>query len=320
MSSAIKNNFPKSKVVIHFGPERYQNTFQSLAPLKKEIKTQLTLAPKIVIKPNLVTLRPERKAAITHPDAIRAILDFIIPLCKKNAQILIAEECATGSTQEAFRNFGYNALAREYPLTLYFLENDPVIPVRVYSKELKRDLVQHVYKIFLDDSFIISVGPAKTHDSVIVTLSLKNIVISALQEKYKTGRANFHQGPKALNLTIATLAQRIHPDLSVIDAFEVMEGNGPTAGSLVPMHLAVASRDFLAADSMMTRLMGFDPKEIGYLHYCHQKGLGKMELVDLEIESNVDWRKHIHYCKPHLTYFFQKRWKIPKSKSRKLPS
>jgi len=201
-------------------------------------------------------------------------------------------------------------LQKKYKIELCDLSKDKVVPVKIYSKTLKKDLKQHVFKTFLDSDFIISVGPPKTHDSVIVTLSLKNIVIGGLAEKYKTGKENFHQGPKALNLSIARLAKVIHPDLSVIDGFVSMEGNGPTNGEIVNTKLALVSLDFLAADSLMTRIMGFDPEEIGYLHYCGKLNLGKMKLSDLKILGNTNWQKNIRKFKPHLTYFLQKRWKM----------
>jgi len=37
----------------------------------------------------------------------------------------------------------------------------------------------------------------------------------------------------AVNFNMANLAQRLHPDLAVIDGYEGMEGNGPTLGTPV---------------------------------------------------------------------------------------
>lgn len=301
----------KSTVCIISSPKRQENIKKVLSLLSAQIKREIEKKKKIVIKPNLVTWRADRKGANTHPEALRAVLESIIPLKPKGVKMIIAEECASSNTREVFKTFGYDKIANEYNVDLFALEEDDFVTTHLYSKSLKRDLVQHIYKTFLDkNNFILSIGPPKTHDAVILTLSLKNVVIAAIKEKYKTGKTNFHQGPRALNLSIAALAKHIKPNLAVIDAFEAMEGNGPTAGNLVPLHLALASLDFLAADSMMARLMGFDPQNIGYLFYCHQKKLGKMDLDQINILSNTIWQKHQKRFQPHMTYFFQKRWRI----------
>lgn len=294
------------------GNNRYSNVKKALETLEPEIKKKIRGKKKILVKPNLVTAEPDRKKAVTHPDALRAVLDFIIPLKDQNAQIIIGEDCGAGNTKEAFKNFGYLDLEKEYHIELKDLSSDATLPVRIYSKRLKRDLKQNIFKTFLDSDFVISVGPPKTHNAVIVTLSLKNIVIAAIQEKYKMGKENFHQGPKALNLTMAILATKIFPHLSVLDAFEAMEGNGPSAGDIIKMNLALVSTDFLAADSIMTRMMGFNPKEIGYLYYCHRLGLGNMNLENIDIIGNTTLEDNIYQFKPHLTYFLQKRWKVRK--------
>ena len=40
------------------------------------------------------------------------------------------------------------------------------------------------------------------------------------------------------------VAQTVNPQLTVIDAIDAMEGNGPTGGTVRPMHMLFAARDF----------------------------------------------------------------------------
>ncbi|MFA4881038.1 MAG: DUF362 domain-containing protein [Candidatus Doudnabacteria bacterium] len=300
----------KSIVSLIKGNNRYDNIKRSLAILESEIKTKIQGKKKILVKPNCVAIRADRAEAVTHIDALRAVLDFIFAIKDKEARVIVGEDSGVGDTAEAFKNFGYLDLPRQYDLELRALDNDEGAAIKVYSKSLKRDLTQHIFRAFLDSDFRIAVGPPKTHDAVILTLSLKNMVIGALKEKYKTGSRNFHQGPKALHLTIAYLAKIIPPNLAVIDGFHAMEGNGPSAGNIVPLHLVLASCDFLAADSIMARIMGFNPKDIGYLYYCDKLKLGNMDLAQIKIKGNTSLKDNIHKFKPHLTYFLQKRWKI----------
>src|ERR1039458_1941070 len=49
-------------------------------------------------------------------------------------------------------------------------------------------------------------------------------------------------------MAITALHMRRNWGVAVIDGFEGMEGNGPTTGDPVPMHIALESPDFLAVD------------------------------------------------------------------------
>jgi hypothetical protein len=103
----------------------------------------------------------------------------------------------------------------------------------------------------------------------------------------------------------------VKPHLAVIDGFEAMEGNGPTDGSPVAMHLALASTDALAADVVGTVLMGFDPDEVGYLHYCNIMGLGIGDLGCIQLIGNATLADCTHRFRPHEAYHRQRRWKLP---------
>ena len=108
----------------------------------------------------------------------------------------------------------------------------------------------------------------KTHDCVIATLSIKNVVVRSLvtaPEKQK-----IHQGAKAINLNIAKLAKHCMPSLGLIDGFEGMEGDGPTDGAPVRLGVASASLHPVSLDAVMAWIMGFDPLDIGYLHHLDE--------------------------------------------------
>ena len=90
-----------------------------------------------------------------------------------------------------------------------------------------------------------------------------------------------------------------------------MEGSGPSSGDPVDLRVAIASTDFLAADTVATRLMGFDPDEVGYLHHCKLGGLGAGDLNDIEIVGNGTIEECRHPFKPHPTYQEQLQWRLP---------
>ena len=56
--------------------------------------------------------------------------------------------------------------------------------------------------------------------------------------------------------------QTLKPDLTIIDAIDAMEGNGPTGGSSHPLHMLLAARDVYTQDYFAAGLMGLDPMDI----------------------------------------------------------
>jgi len=82
-----------------------------------------------------------------------------------------------------------------------------------------------------------------------------------------------------------------------------MEGYGPSSGDSVDLRVAIVNTDFLAADTVATRLMGFDPD---YLHYCKLGGLS-----DIEIVGNATVEECRQPFRPHPTYQEQLQWRTP---------
>ncbi len=64
--------------------------------------------------------------------------------------------------------------------------------------------------------------------------------------------------------------------------------------------------------------MGFDPDEVGYLHYCKLGGLGTGDLNDIEIVGNATIKECRQPFKPHPTYQEQLQWRLPSEVQRTL--
>jgi uncharacterized protein (DUF362 family) len=151
-------------------------------------------------------------------------------------------------------------------------------------------------RVLLDpNSYVVSAARMKTHDRVVATLSLKNLIFGAPIKdpgsRWGGGRAGAKNdkpiahgsGFRAINYNLFALAKQIHPHLAVIDGFEGMEGNGPVGGTAVDHRVCVASPDWLAADRVGIELMGIDYAKVGYLNFCANAGMGQGDLDQIEI-------------------------------------
>jgi uncharacterized protein (DUF362 family) len=87
-----------------------------------------------------------------------------------------------------------------------------------------------------------------------------------------------------------------------------MEGAGPTAGEPVEWRVALAGVDALAVDSLTAWLMGFDPRQVGYLNYCRRLGLGVGELEHIDTLGDVEPEAVRRVFRPHPTFERQRAW------------
>ncbi|MFB3787780.1 MAG: DUF362 domain-containing protein [bacterium] len=278
-----------SRVALMTGGNRMENIFNALQPFSVEIKKAVGDRP-VVIKPNNVSINIPLCAS--HADCLAGILEFLKSIGRTD-KICIAESAANGPTLEGFHNYGYFDLKKKYTVDLVDLDDQPVDTVYTLSDEDFRPHAVRMSRRLLDpESFVISAAVMKTHDLVVATLSLKNIVFGApIKDKDSRGgrggrsdkRINHGGGIKGVNYSLFTHAPRLGPELAVIDGFEGMEGYGPTRGTPVDHKVAVASLDWLAADRTAVELMGIDFADIGYLNYCAQAGLGQADLSKIEI-------------------------------------
>ncbi len=300
-----------SKVALIKGNNRYENISKVLNLLKLDVAEKIKGKKKIVIKPNFV--HSNIPLCATHIDATRAALDFITRYTDK--KITIAEGSFELPTKNAFQNYGYFDLKNNYyNVEFVDLNEDEYEEIELFDKNLK-PLKFRVAKTIIESDFRISVSPMKTHDSVIATLALKNMLVgSLLKDNKRDDKWMIHASGnlKAMNLNLAKLAEFIPPHLSAVDGLVGMEGKGPGFGNPIKMGIALASADFLSCDIIGAYLMGLDPDKIGYLYYCKEDGLGQGNLDEIEIVGNASLDECRKKFKPHPDYKKQLNWRIKK--------
>lgn len=254
----------------------------------------------IVIKPNLVSTSIQ--LASSHVDQIRGILDFLSNFYK---QKIIIAEAACGDTRDAYKKFGYYRLLDEYDVELVDVNHEPYefLTIQDFSGN---DRKVKASGLLLDkDNYLISAAMLKAHDTVIVTLSIKNMAMGCLLFPDKQ---EVHQGYKQTNRNITNIAERVWPDLAVIDGLEGMEGNGPVDGTPIHVGVALASTDPLSADRVACEIMGVDFSKVGYLCYCAERRLVESDINKITIIGD-SVRKCVKPFKLHSQVLEQYKWR-----------
>ncbi|NLF00682.1 MAG: DUF362 domain-containing protein [Anaerolineales bacterium] len=331
----------RAQVALVRGQSRYESVAGALVELGDAL--DLRSVRQVLVKPNFVSI--ERQLASTHVDAVRAVLDAV--RARYDGRLIVAEGPALGAASEAFKTFGYESLRAEYDVELLDLNTDEVVSVQAYDRRLRPQTL-HMARTVVESDYRISVGPPKTHDTVVVTLSIKNMVMGALmassavrgdgggsrlQRRFvnavpgwmrhsalaewakgallgspTSSKLAMHQGYPVINLNLALLAPYAWPHLVVVDGWVGMEGEGPSVGDPVDWQVALAGVDALAVDVLGASLMGFDPTQVGYLQYCARLGLGVGALEQIETRGNLRPEDVRRAFRPHPTVSRQLDW------------
>ncbi len=281
-----------TRVALSAGEDRADLAFQALKPFAQQIAAAIG-EKRVIVKPNNVVI--DRALAASDAKNLEGILEFLKSI-GKDGNVVIAESPAGGSVLEGFANYGYDKVAAKYGAQLMDLDKDDYETLYCFDEKDFHPHACRVARTLLDpNNFIISAAKFKTHDRVVATLSLKNIVVGAAikrggGERPEGGRWGNSDKPvihgggyRGINYNLFTLASRLHPHLAVVDGYEGMEGEGPGAGTPVNSRVCVASPDWLAADRVALELMGIDFAKVGYLSYCAQAGLGQADLARIEV-------------------------------------
>ncbi|MDX2110845.1 MAG: DUF362 domain-containing protein [Verrucomicrobiota bacterium] len=295
---------PASKVALTHGGDQADNIYKALQYFRGPIARSIQ-GRRVIIKPNCVMDQDQptwhaNGAYVERSNTNVKVLEGILEFLKSIGidQVTIAESCAYCNTFTPMETLGYFNLAKRYKVKFVDMNQEAFDETDVYSGATTKKV--RVSRVISDPgNYIISAARMKTHDSVVATLSLKNIGMSSpIQDvsKKRKDKGTMHGNADAnvpgtaqnLNDNLTLLAKRgIRPHLAVVDAYEGIEDDGPIFGLPVEHRVAVASLDFLAADRVCCELMGLTDARAdyqpAYLKYCAQEGLGTFDLSQIEV-------------------------------------
>jgi uncharacterized protein (DUF362 family) len=339
----------KNKAAIIKGDDRKENIIKSLGLIREDLEP-IRKAKNILIKPNLVALKPD--FANTHVEAVEAVVEFIREVVP-DTPITIGEASATAfynklPTSKVFNDFDYYRLERKYNnLVLTDFDNENEF-IHSPIQSIVGDTDLRIAKRSEEFDYKISLSIPKTHNFAMATFGIKNMAglvlrqdmamihgmkggievdapktlldrlppgtiskarrhlpgwfINFLFKQYK----GYIKSVKMVHHNITAFAKNVWPSLVVLDGFVCMEGDGPVDGTPVRLETAIASTDPVKADGIGARLIGIEPKDIGYLYYLQKDGMGEYSLENI---VGDDLNKLKRKFKTHGTFEIQSQWR-----------
>ena len=231
---------------------------------------------KIVIKPNLVMAKSPDFPATTHPLVVKAVIRW---LREQGIQHITIAESSGGlynaeSMKHVYHVCGMDTLGEGAELNMDFSAQTVNCPAGFKNHSF------HLITPIVGADYIINICKLKTHAMTGYSGGIKNLfgTIPGLEKPQM-----HYRWPEIEDFSnmLLELAQTVAPNLTVIDAIDAMEGNGPTGGTSHPLHMLLAAKDFYTQDCFAAKLMGLEPTEIAMLRQALERGLAHPEDLTL---------------------------------------
>ena len=234
----------------------------------------------VVIKPNAKYQIIPGYGVVTDPRIVDAALEFVYKY--KPRKIMIAEGACYPSgaydTMSAFQRTGIMDIARKWDLELVDLNGWDSVDMDL-EEGLVLDWVR-VGRSVIEADYVVNIPVLKTHSSTLITACLKNIGMGCAvrEEKKRIHRLGLDGG-------IVDVYSIVKPSFNIVDAIVALEGDGPNypPGKPKPMGLVVAGSDGLAVDAVCCNIMGIDPMKVKHLRLAAEKGLGNIDLQNIDL-------------------------------------
>lgn len=238
---------------------------------------------RVVIKANLVSAMKPEKAATTHP-ALLSVLTHL--LREKGAHVVIGD--SPGGTYAAphlnavYRACGLaEAEAAGAELNRDFGQKETDLPAAKVAKHI-------TYTAYLDGAdAIISFCKLKSHGMLSLSAATKNL-FGAIPGIIKPEYHYRYPDPVDFANMLIDLNEFFKPRLYLVDAVEVMEGNGPTAGTPKYMGALLAGENPYKLDLLCAKLIGLEAKNVPTLRAAQERGLAPKTPEELEISGDAE--------------------------------
>jgi len=229
---------------------------------------------KILLKPNMLSVKYPDAAVTTHPALVRAVSELARAA---GSEVMIGDSPGLGNFNSVAERSGIKQAAMESGARLVHF--DDVIEVQG-TGTFKRIVVARAY---WEADRIINLPKLKTHEMMTMTCAVKNLFGAVVG----TGKAAWHLKAGTSRELFARLLLEIYllkkPQLNIVDAVVAMEGNGPGSGDPLPVGALLAGINPVAVDTVAARLAGIPADLLPVEREAEKMGLQGTDLDEIEI-------------------------------------
>jgi uncharacterized protein (DUF362 family) len=231
---------------------------------------------RILLKPNLVETAPGAIHINTHPAVIFGASQAFLKLGA--AKVIVGE--GPGHCRDTLLLLEESGLAEvlwEDRIPFVDLNYDQGYSVRNpgrYSSLTQLTFPETLRQV----DWVVSLAKLKTHHWAGVTLSMKNLFGVMPGIYYGWPKNVLHYA--GISNSILDIVYALKPQFAIVDGIVGMEGDGPIMGTPKNSGVLVMGRNLPAVDATCTRVMGIDPRRVGYLARAEQS-LGPIRATEI---------------------------------------
>ncbi len=252
--------------------EAVQKCLRDLVELEKILKPKSSVFVKINC---LSPASPPERNINTHPSFTREILRL---LKEFDLDITVGDDIRSRSG-EGLLISGYPQICEELDVRLVNLKEAGFREVECHGDVLEKT---YISSLVLDSDIIINLPKLKTHSFSVYTGAIKNmfgVIPQGLRIQYHRD----YQKNEVFSQMLVDIYSCAPPDLTIMDAVIVMEGEGPSSGNLREVGAVLASQDAVAVDAVASKIAGFNPMDIFSTQNAHERGFGRGRLDEIDV-------------------------------------
>jgi len=234
---------------------------------------------RVLIKPNMLGPCAPEEGVTTHPFLVRAVAR---QLRQRGAEVMVGDNpgvqgyglsentariCGLVDAAEGcFINLGHNPV--RYPVSSRWLD----------FIMIARDV--------LDADIVVNLPKLKTHGLTNISAAVKNTfgyVVGGDKMRVHSQATT----PRRFANALVDIYQIRPPELNIMDAVVVMEGNGPHHGSLRTLGKVLASENAVSLDAVAIHLIGQEVRSVPHVEIAGGRGLGEVDLSRISLNDKL---------------------------------
>lgn len=235
----------------------------------------------VAIKPNETWASRRDTTGVTQADTLRAVVRFVKRFAPR--RLVVTGGAGAARTDDVFKITGLMDVIAEERVEFFDHNLEPFTEVGLEYGPQRSVMVN---PLVTQIETLVSLAQLKLHETATVTLSMKNIAMSFPAAGYygypRSKERRHHEFFEDMHGFIVGMVKRFPIQLAVIVGHPAMIVTGPLGGKPVETGLAIASRDFVAADAVGARLLGFNPQAVSHIYQAGSLGLGQADLEQIE--------------------------------------
>jgi uncharacterized protein (DUF362 family)/Pyruvate/2-oxoacid:ferredoxin oxidoreductase delta subunit len=222
-----------------------------------------------------LTARTPDRATTTHPEVVAAVVEVVQNAGGKPV-IGDSPGSTRGRIEDVWTATGMMAVSERTGAPLVSIEAGGACRKRLNGKEY------YISRTALDVDLIVNLPKLKTHSLVLFTGAVKNM-FGVVPGFHKRDVHLRYPKVEAFSQALIDIFSFVVPQVTLMDAIEGMDGNGPAAGRLRHMGVLFAGQDAVAVDAVAGSTVGISPGEISTCRLAAQRELGVASLEDIRI-------------------------------------